>query len=196
MFIGSPTPESLATFHPELGWPVNFNTFFVWVGVPSVIAWGIAYLLAYYVLLGAFLVLIYISFARFRSSENIEVQREDRAKRVITEALFWSILIVLILQIFFPRGSYKFYLLALTPFISILFDYRDLKLERTEPFRFQKHYLMPILVSWVVLVCLRLVYFWILLVWAFLYLHKGGQIDSFREYVRRRSKVAGISHTS
>ncbi|UCH05053.1 MAG: hypothetical protein JSW05_02525 [Candidatus Thorarchaeota archaeon] len=52
MFIGSPGPESLATFHPELGWPVNFNTFFTWVGVPDVIVWAIAYLLAYYVLLG------------------------------------------------------------------------------------------------------------------------------------------------
>jgi hypothetical protein len=197
MFVGGSTPESLATFHPELSWPVNFNTFFVWIGVPCVIAWAIAYLLAYYILLGLSLILVYISFTRFGLSEKTEAQGgESKAKKMPTEAIFWSILVVLALHLFFPRGSYKFYLLALIPFITVLFDYRDLTLERTEPFRFQKHYLMPMVVSWAVFVCFRLVYFWILLVWALFYLYKGGQIDSFREYVRRSPKTVEVSHTS
>jgi hypothetical protein len=196
MFVGGSTPESLAAFHPELSWPVNFNTFFVWIGVPGVIAWAIAYLLAYYILLGLSLILIYISFARFGLSEETEAQRgESRAKKVTTEAIFWSILMILALHQFFPRGSYKFYLLALIPFISILFDYRDLTLERTEPFHFQKHYLMPMVVSWVVFVCFRLVYFWILLVWALFYLHKGNRTDSLRKYVRRSPRMAKVLHT-
>ncbi|MFX0045821.1 MAG: hypothetical protein ACFE8Z_08240, partial [Candidatus Hermodarchaeota archaeon] len=113
-------------------------------------------------------------------------------KKVITEALFWSILIVLTLQIFFPRGSYKFYLLALTPFISVLFDYRDLKLERTESFRFQRHHLMSMVVSWAVFLCFRLVYFWILLVWALFYLQKGNHVSNLSGYVGRipRAKVS------
>jgi hypothetical protein len=187
MFIGSSTPENLATFHPELSYPVNFNTFFVWIGIPDVIAWAIAYLIAYFILLGISLILIYISFARFKPSNRTEAQNGmNPAKEVIVEALFWSILLVLALQLFFPRGSYKFYLLALIPFISILFDYHDLKLVQTESFTFKKHHLAQIAISLVVLLCFRLVYFWILIAWALFLLWKSNRI------ARLRKPVAGV----
>ncbi len=177
LFTRFTTPESLATFHPELSWPINFNTFFVWISGPNVITWAIAYLIAYYILLGSSLILIYISFARFRSFNQTEAQNgASRNKQVIVEALFWSILLILALQLFFPRGAYKFYLLILVPFVSILFDHHDLKLSQTGEFAIKKHHFTPIVFSLAVMLCFRLVYFWIILVWAVFLLWKSGRI--------------------
>ena len=84
LFWGS-NPESLATFHPQSSWPMNFNTFFVWLGMPYVIALGIGYLIAYYVLLGIPTILIYIVYARFNPFGKSDLhEQEGKNKRIDT----------------------------------------------------------------------------------------------------------------
>ena len=180
-FLGY-SPESLATFHFQSSWPVNFITFFVWLGMPHVIALGIGYLLAYYILLGIPAILIYITFTRSKQFENIDSQEPRSPYWKYIEMLFWSIILVLLLQVFYPRGTYKFYLTILVPFISILFDYKDLNLSHNDPFSFRKHHLMSIVVSWAVFLCFRLVYFWILVAWILFYFKKADfTIDSSKK---------------
>jgi hypothetical protein len=165
---------------------VNFNTFFVWLGIPYEIALGIGYLITYYVLLGVPTILIYIVYARFNPSEEKGAQeQEGKNNRILTEAFFWTILLILFLQLFYPRGTYKFYLTALAPFISLLFDYRDLKLSRADSFVLQRYHSFSLVISWLIFLCFRLVYFWILLAWIFFYLGKGGYITNFKVWINK-----------
>ena len=160
--------DHLTTFIPSPGWPVSFNTFFLWIGTPSIVTTAIAYLLVYYILLGVPCLLIFITYARFRQNAA-----ENRTKELVKQALFWSILIVMLVQLFYPRGTYKFYLAILTPFISILFNHNDLRCLSTEPFRFEKTHLTPLIVSFLVFICFKLIYFWIILLWLLFYLRKS-----------------------
>jgi hypothetical protein len=154
------SPEFLTTFNPQPSWPLTFNTFFLWINTPEVITWALAYLLAFYILLAGSCLLVYVAYAK-----------SDRTY-TFAEALFWSIILVLAFQLFFPRGTYKFYLMILIPFISILFDYNNFSLEKNEPFSFKKEYLLFTLFSTIVFIMFRLVYFWILIMWLLFYLHK------------------------
>ncbi|MGY5852841.1 MAG: hypothetical protein RTU92_04670 [Candidatus Thorarchaeota archaeon] len=175
------TPEFLATFHYQPSWPLTFNTFFLWIGAPEWITWSIAYLLACYVLLLLSSILIYIVYARTKYNEqSISQDGAHSNNRVFTEVLFWCILLVLVFQIFFPRGTYKFYLMILIPFISIFFDYRDVNLKNAKEFSIQRYYFVPLIISWVVFLCFRLVYFWILLGWAIFYLWKRNRLTYIR----------------
>ncbi|MGD9397074.1 MAG: hypothetical protein PVJ05_11645 [Candidatus Thorarchaeota archaeon] len=184
LILGYP-PELLMSFVPSTGWPISFNTFFLWIGTPGFITTALAYLLAYNVLLGLSCLVIYISFARFKLDDPTDSMPEtNRTHILIIQALFWSILIVLVIQLFYPRGAYKYYLTILTPFISILFDYRDLELESSEPFSFQRARLLPVIVSAIVVICFRLVYFWILIVWLLFFLRSSGR------WISRRSQAA------
>ncbi len=182
LILGYPV-ELLTSFNPSTGWPINFNTFFLWIGTPSFITTALAYLLAYYVLLGMTCLMVYIAFARFRlDAPTDSMPVVNRTHILEKQALFWCILIVLLIQLFYPRGTYKFYLTLLIPFISILFEHRDLELVSTEPFSFQRAHLVPVIVSAVVVVCFRLVYFWILIVWLLFYLRKRGRWISRRSH--------------
>jgi hypothetical protein len=171
LIVGYP-PSLLMTFNPSTGWPISFNTFFLWIGIPSLITDVIAYLLAYYIPLAISGLLIFVAFARFQVDSTSE---EDRVKKLVKLVIFWSIILVMAFQLYYPRGAYKYYLLMLVPFISILFDYQNLGLESTESFTFKKSHLYPIVISLVVVVCFRLVYFWILVIWILFYLRKSGR---------------------
>lgn len=165
----------LTVFYPSPSLPVNFNTFFLWIRTPSVITTGIAYLLAFYILILVLSLLIYITFIRYRPTT--QETGYGRTRDVVIQALFWSILILLILQLFFPRGSYKYYLMVLVPFISILFDHRNLDFADKGQFKLQMYHLIPLLISWIVFLMFRLVYFWVLLTWLLLYLHWSGRLN-------------------
>lgn len=183
------SPEYLTELILQPSWPMNFNMFFVWLGMPYVITLGIGYLIAYYILLGVPVVLIYIVYARFKPNEKeVPLEQKERIKGIFTEVFFWSIIIVLLLQLFYPRGTYKFYLTALAPFISLLFDYNNLKLSQKESFVFQRYHMFPLVISWVVFLCFRLVYFWILLALIFFYLKRGGYFTNIRKWLHNTRK--------
>ncbi len=99
-------------------------------------------------------------------------------------AILWSFVAVMSVQLFFPRGAYKFYLLALAPLAALLFDYRDLELDSNQDYHFQKHHIFVIVMSWAVFLCYRFVYFWLLGAWVVFYLIKSAELSRIFRGVR------------
>ena len=164
-------------------YPVHFNTFFLLIGAPPIITVPIAFLLGNYILLGVTGVLVFVAFARYSLSSDLP--DKARMQKIITEALFWGIILVLLVQLFFPRGSYKFYLIALMPFLAVLFGYNDLTLTNANPFEFRKRHWFVIIVTFAIFLCLRYLYFWILIAMILFYLHKRGYITGTFHSVKR-----------
>ena len=159
--------ENLTQLNYYWGWPVNFNSFFMLIGTPEIFTTSIAYLLVYFILLGGSFFVIYLKLLKYYVPEDIS-NENTKSSYLIVETIYLSILLILSFQLFYPRGSYKFYLALLAPFISILFDSKNLSLtcnDEGSKFKFQKHYLTPILISWVIFLCYRYIYFLILIAW-------------------------------
>jgi hypothetical protein len=168
--------ETLRTFIPELWMTVHLNTFYLWLGFPAWFTDTIAFLLANYVFLIICGLVVYGTFAIFKPGFNSDEDQPGRIRELVIQALIWGFAAVMCVQLFYPRGAYKFYLLALAPFISVLYDYRNLELGQ-EISGFKKHHLVPLILSWIVFVCYRFVYFWILGAWLFFYLWMSGSLS-------------------
>lgn len=156
--------DYLTTLYLFPGAMVHFNTLFLIIGTPEIITNIIALLLQYYILLGLFLLGINLYFLLYspKSSENLQ------GKEFFIISLFLSILTILSFHIFYPRGSFKYYLILLAPFISILFG-ATLKAEKKQDFHFKAIYLLPTIISWIIFFINRYIYFWIILVWIIYY---------------------------
>ncbi|MGY5851953.1 MAG: hypothetical protein RTU92_00130 [Candidatus Thorarchaeota archaeon] len=163
----------LTVFIPENWMTVHANTFFLWLGFPTWFTDFIAGLIINYVFLILCGVLVYGGFAFLKLNEFRE---EDRFKTLFMKAILWGFIALMSIQLFYPRGSYKFYLLALAPFVAILLDYRDLGLRNRSQFQFQKRHLFTLLMTWAVFLCYRFVYFWLLGGWSLFYLVKSGEL--------------------
>ncbi|MBN1800121.1 MAG: DolP-mannose mannosyltransferase, partial [Candidatus Lokiarchaeota archaeon] len=166
--------EFLTTFAGNIGRPVNFNMFFILIGCPNILILGMGYLILYYILFGGSLVIIYGYYLRYHPSRDNA--KKDGNNSLIIEAIILSIFLVITLQLFYPRGSFKYYLVLLVPFISILFNYEDLTLQKirsieAKDFNFKKRFFLPLIISWIVFFCYRYVYFWILIVWVLFYIY-------------------------
>jgi hypothetical protein len=156
-----------------LGYPVRFNDFFLFVGAPNFFTLPIAYLLTYFIPLGVCLLIIFIKYLKFKVDVQVDCDLIKLKQDLVVKAIFLSIFLVISLHIFFPRGSYKFYLILLTPFISIFFDARNLNLLKISSKNAQKvykRYYIPILVCWVIFFMYRYVYFWLLIFLSFYYI--------------------------
>lgn len=163
--------DSVTTINYNLSYPVNFNMFFILISLPKTVTDFIGLLLIYYVFLGSSLLAIYLYFLRYKKYRTTRVTSNGLNTNLITMALFLSMLVIICVHLFYPRGSYKFYLILLTPFISIFFDMRDVRfLKCKENFHFKKKYLMPIIISWIIFFCYRYVYFMLLLAWLFYFI--------------------------
>jgi hypothetical protein len=186
LFWNTGNYDTLRTFIPELWMTVHLNTFFLWLGAPSWFTDAIAFLLINYIFLIVCAFVVYGTFAIFRPQGT-----QGRTKELVSQALLWGFVAVMCVQLFYPRGAYKFYLLALAPFVSILYDYRDLEMKKEES-GFKRHHIFPIALSWIVFVCYRFVYFWILGTWLIFYLWKSGSLSriagGFRLLVRPQDK--------
>ena len=168
--------EILRTFIPEPWMTVHLNTFFLWLGMPAWFTDAIAFLLVNYVFLIISGIVVYGTFAIFKPRFTNEENHVGRVRDLVIQALTWGFVAVMCVQLFYPRGAYKFYLLALVPFVSVLYDYRNLELDQ-EPAGFEKHHLVPLALSWIVFVCYRFVYFWVLGAWLIFYLWKSGNLS-------------------
>ncbi len=175
--------ETLRTFIPGLWMTVHLNTFFLWIGMPTWFTDIIAFLLANYVFLIICGLVVYGTFAIFKPSISSEVDQSRRVRDLVIQALLWGFAAVMCVQLFYPRGAYKFYLVALTPFISVLYDYRNLELNQDQ-YGFRKHHLFPLVLSWIVFLCHRFVYFWVLMAWLIFYLWKSGNLSRIAEGFR------------
>lgn len=167
------TFERLRIFIPDSWMTVHANTFFLWLGFPAWFTDFLAGLIINYVFLILCGILVYGGFTFFKPEE---VNEEDRFKSLFMKAILWGFIAVMSVQLFLPRGSYKFYLLALAPFAALLFDYKDLGFNLRIEFRFQRHHLFVILMSLAVFLCYRFVYFWLLGAWVIFYLWKSGEL--------------------
>ncbi|MFX1286466.1 MAG: hypothetical protein ACFFB5_22715 [Promethearchaeota archaeon] len=119
----SKTVESILISTTEFGiwwtkrigysFPVNFNSFFVILGLPDIVTDLIGFLISYWILLGVSALTIYFlfwcDFDRSKIGENI-------LKKVL---FFWVLILVICVHLFYPRGTFKFYLILLIPFFSL-----------------------------------------------------------------------------
>jgi hypothetical protein len=172
--------ENLRVFIPELWMPVHTGTFWLWLGAPKWFTDILAFLTYNYVFLALCGIFVYVTYGSYKveSKETI-----SKSRGLFASAILWSIIAVLCVQAFFPRGVYKFYLLLLTPFISILFDYENLDLTDTG-FEFQKHHLFPIAFSLAVFLCYRFVYLWLINFLTLFYLWNSGEFHRISSILR------------
>ena len=173
--------EQLTNFTSSLVIPVHFNAFFLWLFGSSVFTDIVAWLIYYFILLAACGLVVYGAYATYQS-KNQEESSVD-INDIFMKAILWSFIAVLCVQTFFPRGGYKFYLLALMPFASLLFDYKDLMLNRDEFVFRKRHMFVPLIVT-LIFLCYRFVYLWILVVWAWFYLIQSGEFSRIRYGIR------------
>lgn len=162
------TLDRLTVFIPDLWMPVHANTFFLWLGAPTWLTDFVAVLLINYVFLIACAIFVYGTFSLTKVDDP-----PSNIRTLFSHMLVWGLVAVLCIQLFYPRGSYKFYLLALSPFLALLFDHKDLSYSDRAEFRFKKRHLLGLLASWVILLCYRFVYFWILGIVLVFYLWKS-----------------------
>ncbi len=152
--------DYLTTLYRSPGAMVHFNTFFLLIGAPDIITNVIAFLLKYYILFGACLLGINLFLLLYSPKEADKSYKNELYKL----SLFLSIFIIFAFQIFYPRGSFKYYLILLAPFISILFGAK-IKEESKESFSFKLINLVPTVISWIIFFFNRFLYFWIIIAW-------------------------------
>ncbi|MFW9844774.1 MAG: hypothetical protein ACFFEV_09375, partial [Candidatus Thorarchaeota archaeon] len=172
--------EQLTHFTSNLSIPVHFNAFFLWLFGSSVFTDIIAWLIYNFVLLAVCGIVVYGAYATYHSDSKEESLVE--VNEIFMKAVLWSFIAVLGVQTFFPRGVYKFYLLALMPFASLLFDYNDLSLVQNEKYTFEKHHLFVPIIATAIFLCFRFVYLWIAVAWAWFYIVKSGELSRIRGY--------------
>ncbi|NHJ12717.1 MAG: hypothetical protein EAX95_03535 [Candidatus Thorarchaeota archaeon] len=178
--------ERLIVFIPDLSMTVHLGSFFLWIGAPVWLTDVIAFLLINYVFLILSGIVVYGLYATYRPEASHDIGSKYR--KIITKGLFWAFIAVLCVQFFYPRGAYKFYLLALCPFFAILFDYKNLDLQDSSPFKLQKHHLLSVFMALIVFLCFRFVYFWILAAWGIIYLWKGGELGRIAHAINWRGR--------
>jgi len=185
MFITG-SSMGIYNFVPGLSMTVQFNTFFLWLGFPEWFTNIIAFLLLYFVPLIISGIIIYLSYRSYKPKINAVEEPEMHFRLLFTKALLWSFTLVMVVQTFYPRGSYKFYLLALIPFAILLFDYEDLSWCMEKSFKFSKRHLFVPLMIISVFVCYRYVYLWILSAWTLFYLWKSCELANIKNSLTRR----------
>jgi len=183
--------QQLTNFTSSLVMPVHFNAFFLWLFGSSVFTDIIAWLIYNFILLAACGLVVYGAYATYQSdrSEESVIDTND----IFMKAILWSFIAVLCVQTFFPRGAYKFYLLALMPFASLLFDYKDLMLAKDEFVFRKRHLFVPIIVT-LIFLCYRFVYLWILVVWTWFYLIQSGELSRILDGIRSFFTKGRSSH--
>lgn len=157
--------DYLTTFNNFPGAMVHFNTFFLMIGTPEIITNFIAVLLKYYILLGGCLLGINLYLLLYSPKKSKDSCERD----LFVLSLFLSILTILSFQLFYPRGSFKYYLILLVPFISILFG-ANIEAETEEAFSFKYIYVFPTIISWSIFFFNRYLYFWIIIAWMIQYI--------------------------
>jgi Gpi18-like mannosyltransferase len=184
--------DRLTYFIPDSWMTVYANTFFLWLGFPTWFTDVIAILLINYVFIIISGIVVYGTYTFMKVGSETEDASGNRFGELFIHALIWSFIAIMCVQLFYPRGAYKFYLLALAPFFAILFDYKNLSWNENIPFQFHKRYLFPIIMSWVVLLCYRFVYFWILGLWMFIVLWYSGNL---RRIIKNIKGIVTVFHT-
>jgi len=174
----------LTVFTPDLSMPVHFGSFFLWLGGSSWFTDILAWFISNFVFLALCGIVVYISYGTIKPITDTSNGSNLDIKDLFMKAILWSFVAVLCLQVFFPRGVYKFYLLALMPFASLLFDYRNLTLSQGKDFHLRKRHLFVPVFATVVFLCYRFIYLWLLVAWAWFYLIRSGELGRILNGIR------------
>jgi hypothetical protein len=182
------------TFDSSLNSTVRFTSIFFMLNVPSEIIEVIGYLLALNILLLGWLIFVYGVF--FLKGSKILVVKNDSSSNSTSNNLskalfeyqnfidgfFWAMILVFGLQLFYSRGSYKYYLILLMPFLAmfIIMDWKTLKPNTSEKFNkitpYPIGYTIALILTWTIFFINRFTYFAILIVWVIYFLYKKYQM--------------------
>ncbi|MFX1500248.1 MAG: hypothetical protein ACFFDH_04700 [Promethearchaeota archaeon] len=165
------SPEQLNWVVYHLGAGVKLMDPFLLLGGANNFTLVINYLIAYYIPLGVSFGLIYVSFLLFKRNEN----NKKSPNELFIRLLYLSIFLIISVQIFYPRGSYKFYLILLAPFISIFFDYKNLSLRNDENDNLKQRFMIPLIITWGIFFCFRYAYFLILILWMVFFIYMNNK---------------------
>lgn len=170
--------DKLIYLHGNQNAPISFNTFFLFINLPENIIFIIAFLLQYFILLGSSFILIYLFYWKSKPNNNYHIVNHRTYN--FSEAIYYAILLILAFQLFYPRGTYKYYLVFLVPFIAINYDLnQNLKFKSiNKELSFKKRYFVSYLFSWIIFLCPKYYYLVIVLFWVIFYvIYKKKIID-------------------
>ena len=177
------------TFQSALNMPVQFNSFLFGLAMPSSIILIFGYFLTDNLLLIGWLILILAWFFFDRSyfqtissqplaSHQISASDLDlHHKQLFIEVMFWAMLIVFGFQLFYNRGTYKYYLILLAPFVGLLFLLTKPQLSADHPHDFKtlrpypSSFTAVMVLSWVIFFFNRFLYFGFLIIWVGYYFY-------------------------
>ncbi|MHA2296643.1 MAG: ArnT family glycosyltransferase [Candidatus Hodarchaeales archaeon] len=170
--------------------PVNFNSFFVVLGLPDAITDMIGYLIINWVLMGVSAVIIYL-ICWSETSQIVYSKSEKVGYIIVKTALFWALVLAFSVHFFYPRGAFKFYLLLLVPFISIFLDFKEVFVATTgrneiyngngSKRRYLMHFTGFFILLLLIVLISRYVYFLLLIIWLLVYLvlkRRGIRLES------------------
>lgn len=159
--------DYLTHLNNQIGAPVNFNTFFLFMDMPIALTNIIAWVLRYYILFGIIYlgIILGLIFQKPFSKSVSENCNEDR--KFYYTILFGGLIFSFCLILFYPRGSYKYYLLILIPFFC-LFPLYSTNHTQKETGNSKWVHIIPqfilLCLSWVIIFISRYVYFMVLFV--------------------------------
>jgi len=165
---GSSAIPLLATLHDTLSYPVNFNSFFLLIGMPAPITDVMATILAYNIPLVACGVLVYMKTIKVKVTALQGESKEHAKARLFAETMFWAMVLVFCLNIFYSRGVFKYYFVYLAPFLSIFFEPEDIDLHQAidgQDVKDSWKIVTFTALAWVVVFFFRYAYLLIVLAW-------------------------------
>ncbi|MBD3230610.1 MAG: hypothetical protein GF329_20695 [Candidatus Lokiarchaeota archaeon] len=162
--------DKLIYLHGNQNAPISFTTFFLFMNFPENIIFIIAFMLQYYILLGSSFFLIYLFY--WKSKLNNDYHIVNHRTYNFSEAIYYAILLILAFQLFYPRGTYKYYLVFLVPFIAINYDIdQNLKFKsEKKELTFTKMYFVSYIFSWIIFLCPKYFYLIIIFFWIVFYI--------------------------
>lgn len=168
--------EYIKILHPSF--PINFDSFFVGLKFPVFIQDIIAYAIIYWIPFILALIMIYISY--LRESKRTLIKMDDNTQKAFNSynLFFWCLILIISMHIFYPRGSYKYYLLLLMPILALYIGFKQDCIKKNifppknKTWKEKNVFIIMILLLIIIISISRYVYFLILFIWEIYYIIK------------------------
>jgi hypothetical protein len=151
--------------------PVSFVSFFKLLGSPVWLLNGLAWLILTYIpfIIWSGLMLFY----DLKFSSNTKLFQQEKipgnSQKLLYNAILFGLLLAIGIQLFYPRGVYKYYMILFVPLMVMLYHPKNniIKSSDSPPQSFATQLFIGFFLSWLVFYINRYVYLIVLLVWAF-----------------------------
>jgi hypothetical protein len=154
--------------------PMTFITLFRVLNFPSWILYPAGYLLILYIPF-----MLWLGNAYIRYFFKFHTQPTASRVHMLQELVFWAFIVGIGIQLFYARGSYKYYLIGIAPFLVLLYLFQVRPLEDDQDF--PEQYLYPVLfgtaLSWLILFFERNFYLLLILCWGIYLLRKHAKLQ-------------------